>query len=442
MRQQSVWFARVLLIFGAGFLENSVYAEGVPPVQISDIHRPTVSPDRVILTWTKDPSTSQAVTWRTSPAVAKGIGQIAESKPNKEFVKEAKEVVATTEVLKSKLFESHYHTVEFDGLKPGTKYVYRVGDGTNWTEWSQFITASDKPEPFSFVYFGDAQNDVKEHWSRVIRESFTDSSKPRFFLHAGDLINHANNDDEWGDWHRAGGWANMMIASVATPGNHEYEIQTNPPPPRNRVSLFWRPQFAFPLNGPAGLEETTYWFDYQGTRFVSLNSNQNVAEQVPWLEGVLSDNPNKWTIVTFHHPIYSAAPRRDNPLIRKYWQPIFDRYHVDLVLQGHDHTYARTGLMTGTNVPEGATAQTGKSGTVYVVSVSGPKMYDLARNDNMKRAAANTQLYQVITVDGGELRYRAHMATGELYDAFTLKKSENGPNQLIEQVPATPERLN
>jgi hypothetical protein len=59
----------------------------------------------------------------------------------------------------------------------------------------------------------------------------------------------------------------------------------------------------------------------------------------------------------------------------------------------------------------------------------------------MKRAAANTQLYQVITVDGGELRFRAHMANGELYDAFTLKKTENGPNELIEQIPSTPERL-
>jgi 3',5'-cyclic AMP phosphodiesterase CpdA len=429
------------LIVCSGGGMNVALAEGVSAIPISDLHRPTLSPDRVILTWTKDPKTSQAVTWRTSPAVTKGIAQVAESTPNKDFVKTSKEVIATTQPLKSKLFESHYHSAEFDGLKPATKYLFRVGDGTNWTEWSQFITASDQPEPFSFVYFGDAQNDIKEHWSRVIRESFTDAPKARFFLHAGDLINNASADDEWGDWHRAGGWANMMIPSVATPGNHEYEVRTNPAPPKYSLTPFWRAQFALPTNGPAGLEETAYWMDYQGARIISLNSNENVTEQVPWLEGILADNPNKWTIVTFHHPIYSAAPKRDNPIIRKNWQPIFDRFHVDLVLQGHDHTYARTGMVMGQNVAEGTTTQSGKSGTVYVVSVSGPKMYDLARNDRMVRAASSTQLYQIITVDGGELRYRAHLATGELYDAFMLKKNDKGPNELIEQVPATPERL-
>ena len=30
----------------------------------------------------------------------------------------------------------------------------------------------DGPEPFSFIYFGDAQNDVKAHWSRVIRQAY------------------------------------------------------------------------------------------------------------------------------------------------------------------------------------------------------------------------------------------------------------------------------
>ncbi|MFM8215573.1 MAG: fibronectin type III domain-containing protein, partial [Pirellula sp.] len=46
-------------------------------------------------------------------------------------------------------------------LQPATKYAYRVGDGVNWSEWFQFRTASTQPEPFSFVYFGDAQNDLR-----------------------------------------------------------------------------------------------------------------------------------------------------------------------------------------------------------------------------------------------------------------------------------------
>ena len=47
----------------------------------------------------------------------------------------------------------------------------------NWSEWVHARTASDKPEPFSFIYFGDAQNDVKSLWSRVIRGAYSDAPK-------------------------------------------------------------------------------------------------------------------------------------------------------------------------------------------------------------------------------------------------------------------------
>ena len=78
---------------------------------------------------------------------------------------------------------------------------------------------------------------------------------------------------------------------------------------------------------------------------------------------------------------------------------------------------------------------------MYVVSVSGPKMYSLQRYDFMERQAENTQLYQIIHIDGDELRYEARTAIGELYDAFTLRKQAGTINQLIEQVPETPERV-
>jgi hypothetical protein len=121
------------------------------------------------------------------------------------------------------------------------------------------------------------------------------------------------------------------------------------------------------------------------------------------------------------------------------WQPIFDKYKVDIVLQGHDHAYARSKLMVGDqNVTAGTAART-DAGTVYVVSVSGPKMYELGRRDFMARAAEDTQLYQIIHVDGDELRYEARTAIGKLYDAFTLKKRDGQANELIEQAPNIPE---
>lgn len=411
-----------------------------PPrkVAAAEQYRPSPIPDRVILTWTGDPATTQAVTWRTDRSTGRGKLEWAVATDGTEFAKLAQTVTAVSQPLKTDLGEATCHTVELTELQPKTTYAYRVGDGVNWSEWHQFTTASAQPEPFSFIYFGDAQNDVRSMWSRVIREAFREAPRARFFLHAGDLINKANADAEWGEWFSAGGWANGAIASLPTPGNHEYALSAFA---GSLLSSHWRPQFALPTHGPAGLEETVYWIDYQGVRIIALNSNEKQAEQVPWLEAVLKSNPHRWSIVTFHHPIHSAAKSRDNPKLRALWGPVLDKYKVDLVLQGHDHTYARTGLVGTVNVPEGTTAAAGD--TVYVVSVSGPKFYNLPQPTpaHFQRVAEETQLFQVISIDGNQLTYAARTATGRLYDGFTLTKSDSGKNTLTEAIPPTPPRL-
>lgn len=391
-------------------------------------HRPTPIPDRVILTWSGDPATTQAVTWRTDVSVTRPVAEIAEAEDGPYFKKKALKIEPKTERFQSDLGEAAYHSAVFTGLKPDTQYVYRVGDGYNYTEWNQFRTANDKPAPLEFIYVGDAQNDIWEMWSRLIRQGYTEAPRMRFIVHAGDLINRAVRDAEWGEWHRAAGWINRSVPSFPTPGNHEYGT------PTKTISGQWRPQFTLPENGIPGLEETNYYLDIQGVRMVSLNSNVKRAEQAAWLDQLLAKNPNKWTILTFHHPIYSSAKGRDNKELRELWQPIIDKYAVDLVMTGHDHTYARTNLVTGSNVRS-------KGGTVYVVSVSGPKMYNLDRTPLMRRAAEDTQLFQIVRVDGDRLVYESRTARGVLYDAFELRKRGERGNELVNRVPGTGENL-
>ena len=174
-----------------------------------------------------------------------------------------------------------------------------------------------------------------------------------------------------------------------------------------------------------------------------MNSNEAIESQIKWFREVLQNNPNRWTVVTFHHPIFSPAFDRDNPELRHLWKPILDEFRVDLVLNGHDHTYARTGevnLAPGTNVPSGyGQAYDSTIGTVYVVSVSGPKMYEITKGDFAKRLAENTQLYQIIDVQTETLRYRAFTATGQLYDEFLLRKRDGQPNVLVEVFPGNPD---
>jgi 3',5'-cyclic AMP phosphodiesterase CpdA len=428
------------------------------PVPDAEAHRPTAIPDRIIRTFAGDPARSIAVTWRTDAAVEKAVAQIAPADAGPKFAARARTVDARSTTVTTDLGNARCHSVVFDDLGPAQLYAYRVGDGVNWSEWVHAATASDKPEPFAFIYFGDAQNDLKSLWSRVIRGAYSDAPKARFIIHAGDLVNRANKDAEWGEWFGAGGWVNAMVPSVPTPGNHEYERpqapqavaagpQANGAPKAERaenaaaeLSRHWRPQFTLPEHGPEGLSETVYYIDYQGVRIICLNSNEKQEAQVGWLEEVLKNNPNTWTVITFHHPIYSAAKERDNPELRELWQPVFDRYKVDLVLQGHDHTYARSGLRTYENVPTGVSRRDDAGGTVYVVSVSGPKMYELDKSEWMQRSAEDTQLYQIVLVDGNRLKYEARTAVGDLYDAFDLRKRPGRPNELVERIPDTPER--
>jgi 3',5'-cyclic AMP phosphodiesterase CpdA len=390
-------------------------------------------PERVLLSWNGDPATTAAVSWRTR-AKCEPVAQIALASPDPRFGRGATPAkTSTREVSLDSGGDAWYHRAVFNGLQPDTLYAYRVGDGKAWSEWFQFRTAARGERPFRFVYFGDAQNDIKSLWSRAIRQAHRDAPYAAFMLHAGDLVDRADSDREWGEWFHAGGWLHAQIPVVATPGNHEYARAQG----GRTLTRMWRPQFAYPANGLPGLEDTCYYIDFQGARIVSLNSNERPEEQARWLDQVLSKNPQRWTFVTFHHPVYSTAIGRDNPEIRRLWQPVFEKHRVDLVLQGHDHTYGRRNVATGANVRDP------KSGTVYVVSVSGPKMYRISPEalKAMDRVAEYTQLYQVIDVSRDRVRFESRTVSGDLYDAFELHKQAGKANRIVEIKGAIPQRL-
>ncbi len=384
-------------------------------------HKAGPFPDRIILTWSADPTTTQSVTWRTDSTVRKSFAQVLIEGSSPKLEKpDAKEYEAVISSLNGVEYElANYHSVTFTDLKADQLYTYRVGDGTNWSEWFQFKTAPAVTKPFSFIYLGDAQNDIRSKWSRVIRRAFATQGNARFIVHAGDLINRSNNDNEWGEWHQGGGFINGMIPSIPSSGNHEYfrdeqKVLTLDP--------HWQAQYTLPENGPEGLKESVYYVDYANLRMISLNSQMIVLDsnslkiQAEWLEEVLRNNPKQWTMITYHHPVYSTAKGRDNKEFRDRFKPLFDKYHVDILLQGHDHTYSR-----GQNLPIGMSRKEG--GPMYVVSVAGPKMYKVDVTPRwMDVLAENTQLFQIISIDHENLTYTAYKASGEVFDSFKLKK--------------------
>ncbi len=393
---------------------------------------PSKDPDRIILTFDGDPATCRAVTWRTDQSIAKAVAQIAEATVNAKFAKDALTVNAQTQAFDlgeykgNSSFTVHYHSVRFQGLKPDTLYLYRVGDGSKrWSEWIRFRTAKSSYAPMQFVYFGDAQNDILEHWSRVIRAAYQTAPHAAFAIHAGDLVNNAHKDYEWAEWFKAGGFIHSQWTAVPAVGNHEFSQVSG----RSRkVSIQWRPQFALPVEKALDpeLHETVYTVDYQDLRIIVLNSNTLLDSQTEYLENQLKDCRAKWKIVTCHHSVFSPARGRDFKYARENWKPLLDKYGVDLVLNGHDHTYAR-GHVPLRSIDGDADAL----GTVYVTSVSGPKQYGLDRKQiqaydsegyRSDKTGEQTQFFQVISIEADQLHYVAYTALGEEYDRATITK--------------------
>jgi hypothetical protein len=406
---------------------------------------PSKVPDRVITNLTEDPAHSFAVNWRTNQQIQEAFVEVAVATDGPGFLlNNPRRITANTEMFENQnrnepLVKAAFHSALVDGLEPNTTYVYRVGNGgvdnRGWSEWFQFTTAQEGDAPFSFIYFGDAQNQVKSMWSRVIRNSYRKFPEVDFMLHAGDLINDRDANIEWGEWFHAGSFIHATVPSIMTPGNHEYRDGV--------LSSLWRPQFNLPQNGPiAALKETCFALDYQGMKLVSIDaegfdeSEAAAKAQVQWLDSVLAANTQKWTAITMHYPIYSTVKGRDNKELRKALKPLIDKYKVDLVVQGHDHTYARG---YAENNGKGMT-KVDDIGTIYTVSVSGPKMYESKDQKWMERRGEFTQLFQIITVNGDRINYEAYTPIGTLYDAFDLIKKD-GKKTMINRIPDSPVRL-
>ena len=404
---------------------------------------PTKFPDHVVLSATEDPSTSIAINWRTEADNKVGFVELALAGPGPYFKKNSKKYKAERTVVDSQEayndgFKASYFEVKIDQLIPNKIYAYRVGNFHFKSEWHHFKTANNQPIPISFLYVGDAQNYILELWSRVIRNAYKTAPDADFFIHAGDLVDKGHEDIDWNEWFAAGSFIHSEIPAIAVPGNHEYRYLDGSVYSQDEVlSVQWNAQFGFPKNGPRGLEKTCYYIDYPDLKIIALNSNVAIKRQAKWLREILKSNDKKWTVVTYHHPVFSASTGRDNPEIRSLWQPIFEEYNIDLALQGHDHSYARGAIYEKPVVVKNENHGGNIIGPVYVVSVSGGKMYSVNKSGwdeygaTQAKNGERIQLFQHISIDGDRLTYRSFTATGELFDRFELLK-ENGKNLYID----------
>ena len=378
----------------------------------SQATKPTIMPDRVFLTMTEQPGQSVMVHWRSSTRVNTSKIQVV---PADKEQAPPQEWLAVSHLMNHARFQAVHHHALVTGLTPGSRYRYRVGDGQHWSEWFTFTTATTQPEPFTFTFFGDIQEGLQNLWPAMLKQAEKSAPQSRFHLFVGDLIDHSVDDRQWQAFFAADQTAFTQSPIAVTPGNHEYDGATQ--------EREWTAHFRFPANGPEGsktLDNSSYYFDYQGVRFISVNTNvirgftlKDTLAQRSWLKRLLKDNPNPWTIVFQHLPVATSIKgEKDSLELKLLYAPLYKQYGVDLVLQGDDHTYARGQKTDDRNR---------LTGPVYITANSSSKTQKVEA-EWATVTAENTPLFQVISMDGDTLKYESKTVSGQRYDAFELRK--------------------
>jgi len=408
-RSQMVWLGIVVVVLLLGIVVfgwQKKQQAGVSAVP---------KPQSIVMTIGGDARTTMAFTWQTEGASGEpGILQIAEgAEPDPSWNEaEVLSFKAKASVMEDGGKGQTVYKVLAAGLRPGTTYVYRVGNGQEdgWSEPVSFVTEPEEPQAFTFINVTDSQGEKAADfrlWVRTLDKAFQAFPEARFIVHNGDMTENPDDAQGW-KWlfGQAAQWL-TRVPLMPVAGNHD-EISGD-------ASAFTS-HFLVPENGAEGATPgTTYSFDYGFAHIVVLNTESKIKRQTEWLREDLRKNTKPWTIVAMHRPAYGG---NQYDKIED-WIHVFEEFGVDLVLQGHNHEYSRSYPLRN-----GQIAQDGK-GTVYVVTnTSGPKFNELKKDKfyHAVHSQPNKQTFAGITVSDNTLVYTAYTVDGRRLDEFTLER--------------------
>lgn len=289
---------------------------------------------------------------------------------------------ATVEYSTEAAISSYSMKAALTGLVAGNTYTYRCYDKGRClgSEYFTFVSPDSSVSEFKFVHVGDSQVDFSygltgEPFNNTLKGIDLNQFNPNFILHTGDMV-------EWSKYEKS--WSQMLnfnkdyftsIPFAAISGNHEASY-------RNGEYETFR-HFNYELTEQTTNKGIYYSFDYGNTRFIMLDtntlSNKKLTDaQYNWLISKLQNNPQKWTIVAMHNPMYSVGKYGSNSAnnsialaLRAQLSDVFAQYGVDLVLQGHDHEYFKTYPIGVGGVPNSNLTYETIDGIKYVTNANG-----------------------------------------------------------------------
>ena len=390
------------------------------------------SPDQVTIAYGSDPAHELVWSWRTAPSALatasirivparyEAVENDAHLDPDLtgiRFASGTSSLVRSPNLLNDPVIMRHVVAVR--DLSPDTTYLYSLkagGDAWAWGPWRTVKTGRSGSGRLEFLYMGDAQTGL-EDWGKRLTTAYRRHPGLEFIMLAGDLVDRGNERTNWDHFFLRAEEIFERMPVMPCVGNHEY-LDMGP--------RLYRSFFTLPRNGPAGIAPGLVYQFEVGPAFIAvLDSTLAVSDprearrQADWLDAALAQTRAGWKLVMFHHPVYPSHPWRDTPVLRDHWVPVFDKHHVDLVLQGHDHAYMRTYPMRGH-----CRVSDGKPGTTYVVSVAGDKFCDQAPRDYIEVGFTQTSTYQTIEIDDHAncLTYRSWTDAGEVADRLVITK--------------------
>ena len=390
---------------------------------------PSAVPDNIRLTWSESPKTTQTIGWRTDTTVAAGKVEYFAIGGTAMTVAAPPPETVTTNVGAINLF-----SVTLRDLQPGTRYVYRVGEGSTWSPYYTFETEKAEPERFQFLVFGDSHEEkpIYTVWKKTVTQAYQQNPEAKFIMNVGDLIYSGKDYTQWQAWFAGAQGVIARIPDMPVIGDHE---------PRGVTSKddFQRPEyfvklFRVPQNGPADFKGEVYSFDYGAAHIAVLNSEFTyefadaghrkamIDAEVAWLDADLTATTKPWKILVYHEATYNLTPDRAGILTRVNFGPVIDKHHVDVVFNGHDHAMARSYFIKNEDFVARAA-----EGTVYFISGrSGDNAKDNLGSKFWHPFFYDPQsqtCYLVVTVDRDRLAITTKLEDGTVVDRFRIDKA-------------------
>ncbi|WP_044566938.1 metallophosphoesterase [Anaerococcus provencensis] len=268
-------------------------------------------------------------------------------------------------------------------ITPGKTYTYYVQTGSYKSEtYSLQTKALGKNNEFSIAYFGDPQmgsgdsvwdkKGLNKNTQAKVDQDKIDFGKsiekarkldPHFYLSMGDNVEIANLEGEYDYFLDNDLYKERVFSSVV--GNHETYV--NDKDGHSQRNTVFADHFYLPNESKLGSiskvnEDGTayyipgdYYYSYGDTLFINLNSNVlDSKEHEAFIKDAIEKATKErgknfsWKVVSFHHAPYSTATHTsDKDILQRRHElvKIFNENGIDLVLNGHDHIYTRTGQM-------------------------------------------------------------------------------------------------